>query len=112
MKRLLIILIVLVLVGCNLDSSTSTANMTSNNQRYFGDWVTYKGQSDVGYYLGTKFVQFICKIYNFDDILSFDIEEVERCLFLPQFSSIMNDAIQVQMILVTYCIFWGKKKLF
>lgn len=53
-------------------------NMTSNNQRYFGDWVTYKGQSDVGYYLGTKFVQFICKIYNFDDILSFDIEEVER----------------------------------
>lgn len=53
-------------------------NMTSNNQRYFGDWVTYKGYSDVGYYLGTKFVQFICKDYTFDDILSFDIEKVEK----------------------------------
>ena len=53
-------------------------NMTPNNQRYFGDWVTYKGYSDVGYYLGTKFVQFICKTYTFDDILSFDIEKVEK----------------------------------
>lgn len=51
-------------------------NMTSNNQRYFGDWVTYKGQSDVGYYLGTKFVQYICESYGFDDVLSFDIKEV------------------------------------
>jgi HAD hydrolase, family IA, variant 3 len=61
-----------------IDFYNDLDNMTSNNQRYFGDWVTYEEHSDVGYYLGTKFVQFICNIYKFDDILSFDIEDVER----------------------------------
>ena len=44
--------------------------MTFDNQRYFGDWVYYDGYSDTGYYLGTKFTQYICKQYDFDDILS------------------------------------------
>ncbi len=61
-----------------IDFYNDLDNMTPNNQRYFGDWVTYKGHSDAGYYLGTKFVQFICKTYKFDDILSFGIEDVER----------------------------------
>lgn len=55
--------------------------MTFDNQRYFGDWVSYEGHNDVGYYLGTKFVQFICGIYSFDDALSFDIDLVERLYF-------------------------------
>lgn len=61
-----------------LDFYSDLDNMTFENQRYFGDWVTYKGHSDVGYYLGTKFVQSICNIYEFDDILSFVIEKVEK----------------------------------
>lgn len=52
--------------------------MTYDNQRYFGDWVYYDGYSDTGYYLGTKFTQYICKQYDFDDILSFDIIIVEQ----------------------------------
>lgn len=52
--------------------------MTFDNQRYFGDWVYYNGYSDTGYYLGTKFTQYICKQYDFDDILSFDIIIVEQ----------------------------------
>ena len=52
--------------------------MTFDNQRYFGDWVYYDGYSDTGYYLGTKFTQYICKQYDFDDILSFDIIIVEQ----------------------------------
>ncbi len=52
--------------------------MTNDNQRYFGDWVKYNNQSDVGYYLGTKFVQYICKKYDFDNILSLDIELIEK----------------------------------
>ena len=51
--------------------------MTFDNQRYFGDWVKYSNHSDVGYYLGTKFVQYICKNHKFDDILLFDIKQVE-----------------------------------
>lgn len=61
-----------------IDFYNDLDNMTFDNQRYFGDWVNYKEHSDVGYYLGTNFVQFICKIYEFDNILSFDIEDVER----------------------------------
>ncbi len=52
--------------------------MTNDNQKYFGDWVNYNNHSDVGYYLGAKFVQYICKIYDFDDILGLDIILIEK----------------------------------
>ena len=52
--------------------------MSMSNQRYFGDWVNYKGRGDVGYYLGAKFIRFLCDKYNFDDILSFGIIEIEK----------------------------------
>lgn len=39
--------------------------MTKSNQKYFGDWVSYRGKGDVGYYLGTKFVQQQCDKYDF-----------------------------------------------
>ena len=61
-----------------LDFSNDLNLMTFDNQRYFGDWVYYEGYSDVGYYLGTKFIQYICKQYGFDEIISFDIYEVEK----------------------------------
>lgn len=53
-------------------------NMTFENQRYFGDWIYYNEHNDVGYYLGARFVQFICDKYQFDEILSFDIGLVEK----------------------------------
>lgn len=61
-----------------LDFSNDLNLMTFDNQRYFGDWVYYHNHPDVGYYLGTKFIQYICKQYVFDDILSFDIIIVEQ----------------------------------
>ena len=61
-----------------IDFYNDLTNMTFENQRYFGDWVYYNEHNDVGYYLGARFVQFICKKYQFDDILSFDIELVEK----------------------------------
>lgn len=51
--------------------------MRRENQRWFGDWVSYEGRGDVGYYLGAKFVDFICRERDFDDILALDAEEVE-----------------------------------
>lgn len=60
------------------DFKNDLDTMTFDNQRYFGDWVYYKNHSDVGYYLGTKFLQHICKKYNFNDILFFEIETVEK----------------------------------
>lgn len=51
--------------------------MRWENQRWFGDWVSYEGRGDVGYYLGAKFVDFICSERGFDDILALDAETVE-----------------------------------
>lgn len=46
-------------------------------QRFFGDWVRYEGHGDVGYYLGARFLAFICRHCALDDILSLDDAEVE-----------------------------------
>ena len=46
-------------------------------QRYFGDWVSYIGRGDVGYYLGSRFVRYIMTIYGFDEIISFEIGQVK-----------------------------------
>lgn len=51
--------------------------MTFASQRWFGDWVKYQGRGDVGYYLGCRFVRFILEKYAFDEILSFEIDQVE-----------------------------------
>jgi len=67
-----------------MDFQADCQNMTSENQCYFGDWVDYKGYSDVGYYLGTRFVRFILEKKAYDNILGFGIEEVRRsfCEFI------------------------------
>ena len=61
-----------------IDFYSDLNDMTFEIQRYFGDWIYYNQHNDVGYYLGARFVQFICSKYQFDDILSFDIELVEK----------------------------------
>jgi len=50
--------------------------MTKSTQRYFGDWVSYHGKGDVGYYLGTRFVQKLSRKYDFDRIINLDMESV------------------------------------
>lgn len=50
--------------------------MTFANQRYFGDWVEYNGRTDVGYYLGCRFARYILSMYEFDEIICFDIDTV------------------------------------
>lgn len=45
--------------------------MAFSTQRYFGDWISYQGHGDVGYYLGCRFVHFILSKYLIDDIISF-----------------------------------------
>ena len=52
--------------------------MTRATRRWFGDWARYGGHGDVGYYLGARFVDFICRERAFDDILALDDEAVEH----------------------------------
>ncbi len=52
-------------------------DMTPENQRYFGDWVSFNGYGDTGYYLGTRFVRFLLNQDSFDRIILYDIQEVK-----------------------------------
>lgn len=51
--------------------------MTTDNQRYFGDWVSFHGYGDTGYYLGARFVRYLLDFDFFDNIILYGIEEVK-----------------------------------
>ena len=60
------------------DFTVDLPTMTRGDQRYFGDWVSYRGHGDVGYYLGCRFVRFILEKHEFDEIIRFDIDTVRE----------------------------------
>ncbi|MBQ7010566.1 MAG: hypothetical protein IJN63_02575 [Clostridia bacterium] len=60
------------------DFHSDLPTMTRSNQRYFGDWVSYRGKGDVGYYLGTKFVQQLCDRYSIEQLIKMNIDDVYR----------------------------------
>ena len=57
--------------------SCDLSSMTKENQRYFGDWVSFEGYGDTGYYLGTDFVRFLLEKDSFDKVISYGIEDVK-----------------------------------
>lgn len=61
-----------------VDFNHDLKTMTTANQRYFGDWVSYNGHPDVGYYLGCRFVRYILSMYAFDEMICFDIDMVAQ----------------------------------
>lgn len=50
--------------------------MTQADQRYFGDWVRYRGRGDVGYYLGARWVQSLLHRHHFNEIIQLPVEAV------------------------------------
>ena len=67
------------------DYHSDLPTMTKSNQRYFGDWVSYNGKGDVGYYLGTKFIQQLCGKYDFDRLINLDIDSIyQEYLFFAE----------------------------
>ena len=58
------------------DFHSDLLTMTKSNQRYFGDWVSYHGKGDVGYYLGTRFVQQLCGKYAIEQLIRMDIDDI------------------------------------
>lgn len=47
-----------------------------STQDFFGDWCSYKGHSDVGYFLGSRFVQYMMKEDSLQEIAAFKIKTV------------------------------------
>ena len=52
--------------------------MTPENQRYFGDWVSFDGYGDVGYHLGTDLVRYLLKEESFDDVINYDLDKIRE----------------------------------
>ena len=57
--------------------SRDLESMSQENQRYFGDWVSFDGHSDTGYYLGARFVRFLLEYDTFDRMILYGIREVK-----------------------------------
>ncbi len=58
------------------DFYSDLPTMTRFTQRYFGDWVDYCGRSDVGYFLGAKFLQYLCGKLEFEQLIKAEIDEI------------------------------------
>ena len=52
--------------------------LSDEDQCYFGDWVSFRGHGDTGYYLGARFVRFLLKKEDFDRIILYDIDDVKK----------------------------------
>ena len=52
--------------------------MTSETQRYFGDWVRFEGYCDTGYYIGAKFVRYLLNFDSFDRVITYDLRRVKE----------------------------------
>ena len=52
--------------------------MTRADQRYFGDWVSYHGKGDVGYYLGARFVHFLLERHDLGQIIKMKAEDAYK----------------------------------
>ena len=52
-------------------------SMDHNNQMYFGDWVSFNGYGDTGYYLGTRFVRNLLLDDKFDNLILYDISRIK-----------------------------------
>ena len=47
-------------------------------QDFFGDWCSYNGYSDVGYYLGCRFVEHLMKLYSLKEIANFSYRKLNK----------------------------------
>lgn len=47
-------------------------------QDFFGDWCSYNGHSDVGYYLGCRFMRYLMKTYSLKEIASMNYKTINK----------------------------------
>ena len=58
--------------------AAEAARLTRETQRYFGDWVSFEGYPDVGYYLGARFVRFLMEKMTFDEVLLLPLSQIQQ----------------------------------
>ncbi len=52
-----------------------------SHQKFFGDWCSYHGVSDIGYYLGCELVKKICRTMTFQDMFNLSMKSIELVLY-------------------------------
>lgn len=59
-------------------------NNNESIQDFFGDWCSYENHSDVGYYLGSRFVLYLMKEYSLQEIAGFKLKKIynEFCKYV------------------------------
>lgn len=69
-------------------------SISQKKQRWFGDWVKYYEISDVGYFLGAKFIHYLLEDYSFDEIILFDLNSVLKlfAIFSSKFNSSLDNS--------------------
>lgn len=55
-------------------------DLNESTQDFFGDWCSYRGHSDTGYYLGCEFVKDLVKKYSFQKTVRMDLNQVKEGL--------------------------------
>ena len=53
-----------------------------DTQPFFGDWCSILGHSDLGYFLGLKFIENLSVIYDLKKIAKMNVDEVKKHLLL------------------------------
>ena len=53
-------------------------NANESTQDFFGDWCSYKDHSDVGYFLGCRFVRYMMKNHSLTEVANLSCEELSN----------------------------------
>ena len=53
-------------------------NEKESVQVFFGDWCSYNGHSDVGYFLGCRFVRYMMKTYSLKEVANFSYRKLNK----------------------------------
>ena len=51
-----------------------------NTQQFFGDWNSFEGKSDIGYYLGGELIKYLSKDRSLSEIANLDMYTIESTL--------------------------------
>ena len=49
-----------------------------STQDFFGDWNSYQGNSNVGYFIGCDFIKHLAKSYSLNELLNLDIDAIRK----------------------------------
>ena len=63
-------------------------------QDFFGDWCSYNGHSDVGYFLGCRIIRYLMKRYSLKDIANMKYKTLNKSF--TEFASIVIERLDVK----------------